>query len=68
MVKGVVIPIAPAGGSPIAEHKSSQASREVEQPAFSPSMEPDTIDLLDGPTPCLLVIRPGGYYIEVAKG
>jgi hypothetical protein len=66
--QGVVIPSDPAGDSPIARGKSSQASREVEQPVFSPSMEPDTIDLLDGPTPCSLVIRPGGYQIEVAKG
>ena len=65
---GVVIPSAPVGGSPIAGHKSSQDSKEVEQPIFSPSLEPDTIDLLDGPPPCSLVIRPGGYYIEVAKG
>ena len=66
--QGVIIPSAPAGGSPIAGHKSSQASREVEQLVFSPSVEPDTIDLLDGSTPCSVVMRPGGYYIEVAKG
>ena len=48
--------------------KSSQASSEVEQLIFSPSMELDTIDLLDGHPLCSLVIRPGGYQIEVAKG
>ena len=65
---GVVIPSAPAGDSPIVGHKSSQASREVEQLVFSPSMEPDTIDLLNGPMPCSLVIRPGGYQIDTTKG
>ena len=66
--QGVIIPSAPAGGSPIAGHKSSQASREVEHPVFSPSVEPDTVDLHDRPMPCSLVIRPRGYYIKVAKG
>ena len=57
----VVIPIAPTGGSPFARHKSSQASREVEQHVFSPSMELNTIELLNEPKPCSLLIRPRGY-------
>lgn len=60
--------------------KSSCASKEVEGPVASsvpvrsvqspamPSVEPDTIDLLEGPTPCSLVMKPGGYTIELARG
>jgi hypothetical protein len=34
-----------------------------------PSLEPDTIDTLAHPTPCILIITiSGGYRIEVGKG
>ena len=58
----------PQDFSPGAAGKSSCASREVEQQVAATETEPDTIDLLEGPMSCSLVIRPGGYHIKVARG
>lgn len=57
-----------AEASPGTAGNISCASKEVDQKVVAIMTEPDTIDLLEGPTPCSLVIRPGGYLIKVARG
>ena len=58
----------PQEASTEAAGKSSCSSKEVDQKVVDAVIEPDTIDLLEGPTHCSLVIRPGRYLIEVASG
>ena len=65
--KGIEISM-PQDFSPRAAGKSSCTFREVEQQVAATEIEPDTIDLLEGPMSCSLVIRPDGYHIEVARG
>ena len=59
--------------SPIGGQKSScaLASDVVERDyidRLEATPDPDTVDLLKEPTPCSLVINPGGYQMEVARG
>ena len=65
--RGIQISIPPEG-SPGAAGKSRCTSKEVEPQVAATVTEPDTIDLLEGPTPCNLKIRLDGYHIEVARG
>ena len=59
--------------SPVVGQKSSCASASdvVERDYFDgleATLDPVTVDLLTEPTPRILVINPGGYQIEVARG
>jgi len=59
--------------SPVGGRKSScaSASDAVERDYFDgleATLDLETMDLLTEPTPCSLVINPGGYQMEVARG
>ena len=56
--------------SPVGGRRSScaSASDAVENVQCEATPDLDTMDLLTEPTPCTLVINPGGYQMEVARG
>ena len=64
--KGIQI-FMPTEASPGATGKRSCASKGVDQQEATAVTEPNMIDLREGIVPCNLVIRLGGYHINVAK-
>ena len=58
----------PIGGRKSNCNSASDAIKRDYIDGHEATQDPDTVDLLIEPTPCSLVINPGGYQMEVARG